>query len=690
GLHQGQVVVQRDEDDAQVDDIYGLQVSTAARIMDLADGGQILCSRAIFDDARAILHGDALEGLAPLVWSNHGPYKFKGVLDAYDVCEVGEEGVAPLTAPPASDKSWPADQDEVPGWRPAVGVVVPESNWTLRERLGSQGLDSQGQPQYRGEFGEVWQARNLADKSEQVFKFCFKREHVPALKREARLLKSLQKHRHPNLVDVYDVTVGHRPPYYLQMEYVDGPPLEDWLQTDPPLAERLEIVAQIADALDTVHAAGIFHRDIKPSNILLTYREDGSLQAKLADFGLGAAEDPDLLQSIYVSRVSGVAGTWDYMAPELRDGHRAGPQSDLYSLGMTLYQLVIGNVRHPLTADWQSQIESDVLREDIGRCIAESPEGRWPGAAELAQALRSHDHRLRERRLEREREEHRRRNKRLRTVTGLVAAFALVMVGFGLWAFHERQQKEAQRADAEQAKAAAIESRERAIRNEAIALRTAHKLAISRGWWLHDDGDPAKALFWQVEALRLLQSLRDQNSDAPLIDTAEINQRIRIQQILNAAPAPRAMFFHDGPVYCVAFSPDGTRMATAGDDHIARIWDLATGELVTPPMETDGQVSCVTFSPDGTRLATAGFGNNARIWDAVTGEPLTPPMEHDEGLGWVAFNSDGTRIVTASYDNTARVWDAATGEAMTPALEHERWVSCAAFSPDDTRVVTTS
>ena len=146
---------------------------------------------------------------------------------------------------------------------------------------------------------------------------------------------------------------------------------------NPPLGERLEVVAQVADALDTVHAAGIYHRDIKPANILLTRREDGALRGKLTDFGLGAAQDPDLLRSIYASRVEGLSGTWDYIAPELRHGGTASAQSDIYSLGLTLYQVVVGDLERPLTGDWERQLPSDVLCADIRRCVSQSPADRW-------------------------------------------------------------------------------------------------------------------------------------------------------------------------------------------------------------------------------------------------------------------------------------------------------------------------
>lgn len=435
GIHQGQVVVERHDEGGKAMDIYGLQVSTAARIMDLAKGGQVLCSRAVFDDARAILRADDLKELATVAWRNHGPYRFKGVEDSYEICEVGEEGQAPLAAPAATGKSWPADRSEEElGWRPAVGVVVPGTNWVLEERLGKEDSDDKAGQKYRGEFGEVWKAWNQGDKSRQVFKFCFRRDRLPALKREARLLKHLRRHRHPNLVEVYDVTEGARPPYYLEMEYVEGPTLEQWLASKPPRKERLEIIAQVADALDTAHAAGIYHRDIKPSNILLTHRHDGTLQAKLSDFGLGAADDTQLLQSIAVSRVERIAGTWDYIAPELRAGSPASAQSDLYSLGLTLLQLTTGDLSAQAIPGWEGRVDSEILQADIARCMAAEPGQRWERARELATALRSHDERLELLALERQREQRRRRARRLRRLTAVAgAAVAVALAALIYW-----------------------------------------------------------------------------------------------------------------------------------------------------------------------------------------------------------------------------------------------------------------
>ena len=159
-------------------------------------------------------------------------------------------------------------------------------------------------------------------------------------------------------------------------------------------------------------------------------------------------------------------------------------------------------------------------------------------------------------------------------------------------------------------------------------------------------------------------------------------------------PAQLARMTHDDLVWDVAFSPDGTRMATASRDGTARVWDPATGQElirithdlgVTGPFT--GGVHGVAFSPDGTRLATAG-GRTARVWNHATGQELIH-MTHDGAMvNGVAFSPDGTRLATNSEDSTARVWDSATGRELT-RMTHDRFgVYGVAFSPDSTRLAT--
>ena len=160
--------------------------------------------------------------------------------------------------------------------------------------------------------------------------------------------------------------------------------------------------------------------------------------------------------------------------------------------------------------------------------------------------------------------------------------------------------------------------------------------------------------------------------------------RDRTARVFDAATgAELARLPHSGPVTSVAFSPDGTRLATASRDGSARIFDAATGaELARLPH--GGPVTSVAFSPDGTRVATASDDGSARIFDAQLAR-----LPHGGPVTSVAFSPDGTRVATASHDGSARIFDAATGAELA-RLPHDGIVSSVAFSPDGTRVATAS
>jgi WD40 repeat protein len=114
-------------------------------------------------------------------------------------------------------------------------------------------------------------------------------------------------------------------------------------------------------------------------------------------------------------------------------------------------------------------------------------------------------------------------------------------------------------------------------------------------------------------------------------------------------------------VYAVAFSPDGTLIATASGDGTARTWETATGRQITTFAGHNRTVSAVAFSPDGTLIATGSDDNTARTWDTATGQQRTMLTGHESCVNAVAFSPDGTLIATASADGTAFIWDTATG-----------------------------
>ncbi len=174
----------------------------------------------------------------------------------------------------------------------------------------------------------------------------------------------------------------------------------------------------------------------------------------------------------------------------------------------------------------------------------------------------------------------------------------------------------------------------------------------------------------------------------------------------HALALQRLLVGHSANVVGVAFSPDGTRVATASDDHTARLWRLAppagpggaahsaadasADEMVAVLEGHTDAVRSVTFDPGGKRVLTASDDKTARLWDAQTGRPLVVLKGHTGAVLSAAFDPAGKRVVTASNDHTARIWDAASGEELAVLDGHTQWVWSAAFDPAGKRVVTAS
>jgi hypothetical protein len=139
---------------------------------------------------------------------------------------------------------------------------------------------------------------------------------------------------------------------------------------------------------------------------------------------------------------------------------------------------------------------------------------------------------------------------------------------------------------------------------------------------------------------------------------------------------------HTGGIRCVAFSPVGSRIASASLDGTAMIWDAVSGQCVLTLKGHAGGVSGVAFSPDGQRLASAGSDRTVRIWDSGTGTELHVLKGHAGPVGCVAFAPDGQRLALGSFDHPVKLWDAATGREILRSKAHADQVTCVAFSPD--------
>ena len=218
--------------------------------------------------------------------------------------------------------------------------------------------------------------------------------------REARAASRLN---HPHVVAVYDVgTTGDVP--YLVMEHLDGPTLAELVATQGPLlpARAGEIAIGILAALEHAHALGVIHRDLKPENVILARRGDGGEQIKVVDFGLA-----DLIdrrdQERRLTEPDRVAGTPEFSSPEQLSGSQVDPRSDLYSVGVVLFEMLTGELpfraegatllaaarlMHPPIAPRELRPGLPVQVEELVlACLQLKPEHR-PGAAELAELAR--------------------------------------------------------------------------------------------------------------------------------------------------------------------------------------------------------------------------------------------------------------------------------------------------------------
>jgi serine/threonine-protein kinase len=223
---------------------------------------------------------------------------------------------------------------------------------------------------------------------------------VERFRREARAAAALT---HPNAVTIYDF-VEEWGQYFLVMEYINGPTLKQLIgqrrQLQPQLA--IEIAIQVSDVLQVAHARGFIHRDIKPQNIMLTW--SGKLRnerplVKLTDFGIvRVAEEGGLTNSGIV------LGTADYLSPEQARGEALTASSDLYSLGVVMFEMVAGRppfvgptavsiaMQHasanpPFLRQFNPNVPP-VVEQIIMRSLEKEPADRFQSAAEMQQALR--------------------------------------------------------------------------------------------------------------------------------------------------------------------------------------------------------------------------------------------------------------------------------------------------------------
>jgi eukaryotic-like serine/threonine-protein kinase len=267
-----------------------------------------------------------------------------------------------------------------------VQHTVVDNRYTLVELLGSGGM------------AEVYLARDKILDRDVALKFLDARyaedeEFVERFRREARSAASLS---HPNIVSIYDQGRSEDGAYYMAMEYVPQGTLKERVRRDGALGPTaaVGVALQMADALQAAHERGVIYRDIKPQNVLVTHRGD----IKITDFGIARAAVASALTS-----TDHVLGTAGYMSPEQAKGEPVGPESDLYSLGVVLYEMLTGNLPYDTGSALAQAVKHvnelppspkevnpkvpEALDTLTMQLLAKNPEDRYPSAAALVNDL---------------------------------------------------------------------------------------------------------------------------------------------------------------------------------------------------------------------------------------------------------------------------------------------------------------
>jgi len=559
----------------------------------------------------------------------------------------------------------------------------------------------------------------------------FSVESVAKFRREA---EAGARQSHPGIVTVHAVG-EHNGVNYIAQELVEGgQTLEGRLREvrdgDGPrggyFRETARLFAEIAEALQHAHDAGVVHRDIKPSNILLTLEGN----PKITDFGLAKIED-----ALSLSRTGDFAGTPYYMSPE-QAGKRPRTidhRTDVFSLGVTLYEAM--TLERPFDADSTFDVLTQILtcepREprkvnprvprDLSviclKAMEKNPDRRYPSAAELAADLRRYlDGDVIHARPAGPATRTFKWARRHRVVSGTSLAVILLLialVGWGLgseWRAWRRYTEDLSRAErlaasenfdeAVWAVVSALDERRgdaraSSMRREYIARRDEKKtqaaLVVSEGNRITLESfrvlpqNPELALLLAIESAKRIPGLVSSNA------VMEALRRCRMVRILfhgRYYRSPNDPRVPKGRMLLGDFSPDGRRVLLSSYYADNRVFDVASRSEILGFGGRTEYHNAPCFSPDGQTVPTDALGYQIAIRDASTGEVVSSLRGHTDSIRCSGYSPDGRLLATGSADGTARIWDCTTGAERVVLRGHDGTVNATEFSPDG-RIVGT-
>lgn len=493
--------------------------------------------------------------------------------------------------------------------------------------------------------------------------------------REAQAVAALE---HPAIVPVYDVGEDVGQPY-LVMRYMAGGTLAERIKQGAlDLGQAAAILSRIAPALDEAHDRGFIHRDIKPSNILFDRRD----HAYLSDFGIVKIAETagDLTGS------GSFVGTPAYLAPEIIEASGLTPLLDIYALGVTLFEMLAGVLPYDaptpmgvLLAHAQKPIPDLVERRPtlppaiqavIERAMAKDPAHRYPSAGQLAADVEA--------------------------LAGLPASDTPP-------ASLTPPSSDSYQPTQELAAPARVSAARPARRWVWLGLVALVVIAgvVGIAWFRNRSVTPAAAPTPSPVALAATEPASptptpptpDPTATPPPADTPTPTFASS-----EAAPTPDPLLLsaanvtqiaalltgweHDDAVHSVAWSPDGSQLASGSWDNTAIIWNADTAGPLFRLSEHGADAESVAWSPDGRLLATGADDARVILWNPTRGEQLLSLTGHKNWVYSLAWSPDSRKLVSAATDGQIIVWDVESGAPLQTLSGHrgELWV--VAWSPD--------
>ena len=281
-----------------------------------------------------------------------------------------------------------------------IGQTVDNGEYKIVERIGTGGMGAV----YKAEQPSM---NRLVAIKVLHSKFATRDDLVSRFRREARAMSQLS---HPNTARVYKFGEMPDGSAYFVMDYMEGKNLAHVVRESGPMepARALNVMIQVCGALDEAHRAGIVHRDLKPENVFLTEQAGTADFPKVLDFGLAKVTEKQMGRgSMMLTQQGMVFGTPEFMSPEQTQGESLDRRSDIYALGLILYELLTGKLPFdakkpidimkahvqqpaiPLNERLPDQDFGPELEQVIAKALEKKPEHRYQTAVEFATALRS-------------------------------------------------------------------------------------------------------------------------------------------------------------------------------------------------------------------------------------------------------------------------------------------------------------